>query len=295
MVSGRYDIIEAEEPKGPRRWIGAVVLAALVAIPVVSMLTSRQPAVTTPFPTSVPVPSASLGEQVPNVLHPPVRRRDGWETVRAVFPDGGKAELRYPAELRIAQLGVRPAQGGWLEGYFGLFRWLTTPGGGAAELSGRRPMIREMGDNVTLWPARNPDDGQVMVFDFAPWSLALQDGREGMTFEQRMLWAENLKGKVTKDGYLVLAPRLPVRLAAPGQIFGKELVGPQLWFGGARETLIVLAPIPGCDITSIELPMIEQRRRFSAEMCQNGFYVAASGSRGSVEQIMAGLRVAPAK
>ncbi|WP_326644316.1 hypothetical protein OG884_09870 [Streptosporangium sp. NBC_01755] len=106
-----------------------------------------------------------------------------------------------------------------------------------------------------------------------------------------MLWARGLRGRVTKGGYLVLDARPPVRLAGPGETFRGEQAGPQLWFGGAGETLLVLAPVPGCDVASIELPVIEQRRRFSAETCQDDVYVAASGERGHVERTVAEMIV----
>ncbi|WP_329085550.1 hypothetical protein [Streptosporangium sp. NBC_01469] len=289
MAGGQHDIIEARSPGGPWRWIGAAALAALVAW---GLLTGREPdAVPPPFPSPVPTRAGAVAEQAPNVLHPRFRQEGGREILDVVFPDGSAAEVSYPAEVGLAKLGVRPAISGRLEGDTGPYRQLNVPSGGPAGVAQGRPMIRRLAKGVTLWHPMSPAEGEVLLFAFDPWFVALRDLKDGMPFEQRMLWARGLSGKVTKGGYLVLDAESPVRLATQGEILRGEPLGPQLWFGGARETLLVLAPIPGCDVASVELSVIEQRRRFSAETCQDGVYVAASGERGHVERTMAGITV----
>ncbi|GAA4210269.1 hypothetical protein GCM10022252_77870 [Streptosporangium oxazolinicum] len=289
MAGGQHDIIEARSARGPWRWIGAAALAALVAW---GLLTGREPdAVPPPLPSPVPTRAGAVAEQAPNVLHPRFRQAGGREIIDVVFPDGSAAEVSYPVEVGLAKLGVRPAISGRLEGDTGPYRQLNVPSGGPAGVAQGRPMIRRLTKEVTLWHPMSPAEGEVLLFAFDPWFVALRDLKEGMPFEQRMLWARNLSGEVTGGGYLVLDAEPPVRLATRGEILRGEPLGPQLWFGGARETLLVLAPIPGCDVASIELSVIEQRRRFSAETCQDGVYVAASGERGHVERTMAGITV----
>ncbi|WP_030913976.1 hypothetical protein [Streptosporangium amethystogenes] len=291
MAGGPYDIIEARSPRGPRRWIGVAVLAALVLVPVVSLLSGREPGSVPQPPPPVPTRAEVVAKDAPNVLYPRPRHRGGREILNVVFPDGSAAEVGYPAELGLARLGVRPAMTGRLDGEVGTYRQLTVPPGGPAGVAMGRPMIRKLAGQVTLWHPMSPAEGEVLLFAFDPWFVALRDLKGGMSFEQRMLWARNLRGRVTRDGYLVLDARAPVRLAGPGETFRGEQVGPQLWFGGARETLLVLAPVPGCDVAAIELSVIEQRRRFSAETCQDGVYVAASGERGQVERAVAEIVV----
>ncbi|GGS92436.1 hypothetical protein GCM10010156_58440 [Planobispora rosea] len=292
---GRYDIIEAEEPRGPRRWIGMAVLAVLLAVPVISLVASREPAGLPRLPPPAPVPTATVGERRPNILHPQVRRRDGREIINVAFPDGSRAEISYPAGAGLAALGARPAQIGWLDqdDNYDLVRRLTAPPGGAAEVARERPMLRNLGKRVTLWKSSSWDSGQLMLFDFDPWSLALFDAPRPMTFEQRMIWAENLRGRVTEDGYLVLSAKPPLVLGRPGQVVRGEQAGPQLWFGGGRETLVVFAPIPGCDAQRVRLSMVEDRRRASVGVCRNGFYIAASGTDGHVQRIVDGIRIEP--
>ncbi|MGJ6968688.1 hypothetical protein ACSDR0_42955 [Streptosporangium sp. G11] len=289
MAGGQHDIIEARSPRGPWRWIGAAALVALVAW---NLLTGREPDEVSPsFPPPVPTRTGIVAEDVPNTLYPRPRREGGREILDVIFPDGSAAEVSYPAELGLAKLGVRPALSGRLDGDSGPYRQLNVPSGGPAGVAQGRPMIRRLTKGVTLWHPMSPAEGEVLLFAFDPWFVALRDLKDGMPFEQRMLWARNLRGKVTKGGYLVLDATSPVRLATRGEALRGEPLGPQLWFGGARETLLVLAPIPGCDVASIELSVIEQRRRFSAETCQDGVYVAASGERGHVERTMAGITV----
>ncbi|GAA3004210.1 hypothetical protein [Streptosporangium longisporum] len=291
MGGDPYDIIEAKAPRGPRRWIGLAALAALVVVPVGFLLAGREPGAVPHVQAPEPARTVATEREVPNLLHPRPRHRNGREILDVVFPDGSSAEIGYPAELGLARLGVRPATTGWLDGVPDSYRRLTTPQGGPAGVSRGQPMIRKLTGKVTLWQPMSPAEGETLLFAFDPWYVALRDLKSGTTFEQRLLWARNLRGKVTGDGHLVLTARPPLRLAVPGQIVGGEQAGPQLWFGGARETLLVLAPVPGCDVAAIELSVIEQRQRFSAEACRDGVYVAASGERGHVERTIAGLTV----
>ncbi|MEV8635921.1 hypothetical protein AB0395_30115 [Streptosporangium sp. NPDC051023] len=294
MAGDPNDVIESGGQTGPRRWVGIAVLAVLVAVPVISLLAGRDPgAPASPAQASTPgVVSAPVAAGTPtNVLYPRPRSKGDRETLDVVFPDGSKAQIGYPAELGLAKLGVRPAQGGWLEGYFSLFRMLTVPPGGYAEIAQGRPMLRRLAGHGTLWQPTGPTEGQVMMFDFAPWYVTLRDQKDGMTYEQRLLWAENLRGRVTGDGYLVLEATSPVRLAGPGQLFRGALVGPQLWFGGAGEAVLVIAPAPRCDIREISQVVPDPSGGFSSRRCADGVYIEAAGERAAVERMIAGVRV----
>jgi hypothetical protein len=156
-------------------------------------------------------------------------------------------------------------------------------------------MIRHLSGNVTLWPGPpGPGPvGSVLLFQFGDWRIALQDDREGMTFEQRLTWALNLHGKVTKDGFLVLSATSPVTLSRPGEIRMGAPVGPELWIGGGTGPLVVLSPTPNCPHKASMPAVINQRPDASGALCRGDIHVAASGERDFVHQVLQDVRVRP--
>ena len=192
---------------------------------VLLVLAGRQPDELPVSPDPVPIQAQVTVEEVPNALYPRPRREGGREILDVVFPDGSKAEVGYPAELSLAKLGVRPAQGAWLDGHKDLYRQLTAPPGGPAGVAMGKPMIRKLTGKTTLWHPMSPAEGEVLLFSYGPWYLALHDEKDGMPFEQRLLWAKNLRGKVTKGGYLVLSAKPPILLARAGEGLESERVG----------------------------------------------------------------------
>ena len=263
----------------------------LVALVAWNLTVRERPDPVSPsFPPPVPTRAGVVAEDAPNALHPRFRQKGGREILDVVFPDGSAAEVSYPSELGLAELGVRPAMSGRLDGDTGPYRQLTVPSGGPAGVALGQPMIRRLAKQVTLWRPMSPAEGEVLLFSFDPWYVALRDLRTACPSSSACSGRE--PARQGDPGRLPRARRQsPVRLATQGEILEGEPLGPQLWFGGARETLLVLAPVPGCDVASLELSVIEQRRRFSAETCQDGVYVAASGERGHVERTMAGITV----
>ncbi|UBU12104.1 hypothetical protein [Nonomuraea gerenzanensis] len=233
-MADQFDVIEAGE-RGRRRWVGLVVVLALLLIPVVGLLASREPepgpetAVASRTPGAIR--SLTTLDSAPNMLTVPARKKGGDEVIQVVFPDGARAEVRYPAELGLAEMGSRPFRAGWVDG---MFRQFVAPYGGEVEITrGGRP-LRSYGPNVTLWPRQAGSGlyGQVLLFAFGPWRVAMYDRGQGLTFEQRTALAGDLRGRVTKEGYLVLTGRGGVRLAEAGEYAQGEPIGPQLWFGG---------------------------------------------------------------
>ncbi|WP_084959356.1 hypothetical protein [Thermoactinospora rubra] len=280
------DVIEAGT-RGRKRVIGIVVLAVLVAVPVVGLVASDDAPPEMPEPVPQPIGSLTTVTAEPNILTPKVRVKGRTHLIDVVFPDGRRATVRYPAELRLDRLGVRPAQGGWLEGDEPEFRQLVAPYGGEVEVTkGGRP-IRSMTGNVTLWPRQaGGEGGQVLLFAFGPWRLALYDRPLGLTFEQRMAWARNLRGRVTGDGYLVLSARRPLRLAGPG-----EAAGPQLWFGTSADRMVVLMPVPSCSRPIREPPVLAEPVSAAGHACRDGVYIGVTGPEEFVGKAVKGLRI----
>ncbi|MGW0809578.1 hypothetical protein [Nonomuraea sp. NPDC002799] len=284
-MANQFDVIEAGE-RGRRRWIGLSVVLALLAIPVVGLLLSRDPE---PPPPSAPQPIRSLTriEGAPNLLHAPTTVKGGDEVIRVVFPDGARAEVRYPAELDLDGMGSRPFQGGWVDE---IFRQFVAPYNEVEITRGGRP-IRNYAPHVTLWPRQAGSGSQVLLFAFDDWRLAMYDRGQGLTFDQRMALARGLTGKVTEDGYLVLSAKGAVRLAGPGTIVEGSPVGPQLWFGGGAREVVALVPTPGCERITRLPSLVGGRTRSAGSVCRKGVLIVAAGSRSFRERAIDGIRV----
>ncbi|WP_431907632.1 hypothetical protein [Nonomuraea jabiensis] len=310
MTAGRVDIIE-QGPRGPRR-AGIAVLVALAAVsligPIVVLLAGRETSRPAPEPpVPVPVPVREVATVKPNAVYPAASGTGGTRTLRVTFPDGSRAELTYPAGLNLASLGARPYTSGTLTGDgttkgprspIGAgegreFRSLTAPLYGEAETAAGRPMIRHLTGDVTLWPGPLGVDtaGPVLLFAFGDWRIALQDERAGMTFEQRLAWAENLRGTLTPDGFLTLSAGGPLRLSRPGETRDGVLVGPQLWLGGLSRRMLVLAPVPDCERHGRASVALDPRHAISGSACRAGFYLAASGDESFVRSALRDVRV----
>ncbi|MBB5780387.1 hypothetical protein [Nonomuraea jabiensis] len=175
----------------------------------------------------------------------------------------------------------------------GEFRSLTAPLYGEAETAAGRPMIRHLTGDVTLWPGPLGVDtaGPVLLFAFGDWRIALQDERAGMTFEQRLAWARNLRGTLTPGGFLTLSAGGPLRLSRPGEIRDGVLVGPQLWLGGLSRRMLVLAPVPACERQRRASVALDPRHTISGTACRAGFYLAASGDESFVRSALRDVRV----
>ncbi|MEV0827600.1 hypothetical protein [Nonomuraea rubra] len=292
-MADQFDVIEAGE-RGRRRWTGLVVALALLLIPVVGLLVSRDPepeseaapASRTPGPIS----SLTTLDNAPNVLSVPARKKGDDEVIQVVFPHGARAEVRYPAELRLAELGSRPYRAGWIDG---VFREFVAPYGGEIEVTRGGRALRNYAANVTLWPrqAGSGQYGQVLLFAFGPWRLAMYDRGQGLTFEQRTAVAEGLKGRVTKDGYLVLTARSGVRLAEPGEHLQGESVGPQLWFGGGAGEMVALVPTPDCGKQARMPGAIDRPGRRGEMVCRGDVLVAVTGPPSFRTKAISGIRV----
>ncbi|PZG05057.1 hypothetical protein [Nonomuraea aridisoli] len=277
MATGRVEIVGSD--RGPRRPHRSGLVIGAVFLLVVALGLAERPSdrdLPRPAPVITPVPVRHPAGVTANAVYPVPEGTGDTRRMRVTFPDGSRAELSYPADLNLAALGARPYVAGTLDGADG-FRPLTAPLYGEAETSAGRPMIRRLTGNVTLWPGPPgvDDAGAVLLFGFGDWRLALQDGPAGMTFEQRLDWAEHLRGTVTPDGFLTLSAGGPLRLARRGEVRDGVLVGPQLWLGGLSRRMIVLAPVPECGRRMSVV--LDPRHTIAGSVCRDGFHLAASG------------------
>ncbi|WP_049565975.1 hypothetical protein [Nonomuraea sp. SBT364] len=284
-MADQFDVIEAGQ-RGRRRWIGLVVVLALLGVPLVSLLASRDP-MPEPVRETAPIRSLTRVESAPNVLNAQSRERDGREVIEVVFPHGVRAEVRYPARLGLDRLGSRPFQGMWVDGDY---RQLVAPYNGEIEVTKGGEPIRAFAPHVTLWPrqAGSGSYGQVLLFRFGRWRMAMYDRPSGLDFEQRMAVAAGVRGSVT-DGYLVLSGTDRVRMAEPGESARGEAAGPQLWFGGGISDMVVL--IPSCAKLD-QLPRgVRGRGRPVSSVCRDGVRIAAAGDPGFVKTALDEIRI----
>ncbi|MFI6597814.1 hypothetical protein ACIBHX_16270 [Nonomuraea sp. NPDC050536] len=290
-MSDQFDVIEAGE-RGRRRWIGLLVVLGLLAVPIIGLLASREPgAVPKPTPTPNPVPSMVVTiSGASNVLHPKPVVTGPQASMRVVFPDGRTAEVRYPADVGLEKLGLRPFRGVWVAGQY---LELVAPYEGEVEISKGGMPIRKLTSNVTLWPHQPgfPSDGEVLLYTFGRWKMALYDQPEGLEFDQRIAAAGDLRGRVASGGFLVLSGKGIVRMAAPGENARGDPVGPQLWFGGDGGDMLALIPTPDCRHKARMPSVVDGQGRPARFVCRGDVQVAASGDSDFVQRAIAGVRI----
>jgi hypothetical protein len=281
-----------------------MLLATLVA----GLLGRTRP----PAPPSVtPPPSAQrAGAPPPGLAYtlfaPPTRPAgDGEVSMPVTFPDGTARVIRYPRRLGLAGLGARPVA--WvrhgdeperalfvLRRETGLFSlgapvWVRgLPGGDGGDGGDGR--------QVGVWrvPGRSGVDIELLVFTFGRWRVAVVDENlPEMLFTERMGWATHLRGRETREGFLVLDPTGPLRLSGPGdtRVIGGEPAAPQLLFGGFRREMGLRLDAPGCPSADDEPTSPAPPGGKAGSVCRDGVLVAASGDGAFVDGVLGEVRV----
>jgi hypothetical protein len=180
----------------------------------------------------------------------PATYREGDRVVLPLtFPDGTSAELVYPPELEIAELGVFPYSSGRLHGKSPTPRRSDVVGrdfvirhGDLADVlvefnNQKEPILlaRYQGANdqtVGFWDLRTNDTARYLGFQFGRWAVLVYDyvaSGAAMTDPERASWAANFTGRETADGFLLLDGSGPLRLAR-----AREHAGPELDFYGTH-------------------------------------------------------------
>ena len=241
----------------------------------------------------------------------PATYREGERVVLPItFPDGTSAELVYPPELQIAELGVFPYTSATLRG--------NSPTPGRGDLVARDFVIRHGGLDELLM-ARNEGmppkllaqyegaDGRVvgfwdfgwndtahyLGFQFGRWTVLVYDYIEpgALTDAERASWAANFSGRETDEGFLLLESSGPLRLARAG-----EHAGPELTFSaGNPNRALILFPgecRPHRDQTRLVDGKLVQWSGGFADWClSDSMRIHAEGSREFVGALIRELEV----
>jgi len=179
-------------------------------------------------PTSSPIETRGDGQG----FHPQTFAEGDWIVVPFTLLDGTTGELVYPADLGLTggSDGVTLHGSGSVSG-FG--RDFAIESGTPDDVRRRYGNVRvlgayedERGGTVEVWTFGNEHWLDYLVFGFDSWTLMVWDqhpdaaGEQGaarrMSEPDRELWATNLRGHETADGFLELMPVPPLRLAEAG-------------------------------------------------------------------------------
>jgi hypothetical protein len=166
-----------------------------------------------------------------SVFKPSVVTEGGQARLRVRFVDGSRATLTYPKDLRLIEGGARPDTTGGEPG--GQMRPQISYGGIYFRLRGepRRCLETHEGSLAGVW--RHPD-GEVLILRFGKWFVSVF-----ATYTELQAWAGHLRGRVTRDGWLILKGDRRLK------------VGPEQRYG---DTSIMLGDLePGGDLVAAKL------------------------------------------
>jgi hypothetical protein len=217
------EIARAVEARRRRRRAGRVAVAAAGLAAVVTLSTvlwasaeRRPPRVPDVAASASPSFDGGNAVRVPGVAVGTGRRYS------VTFLDGSVAEVTVPAAAGLDAMPARPSGGARLPGVAD--RDFVVPGRGIAWFASLGTRTRELarggGKVVSLWDVARPAGGpaRYLTFEFGSWVVGVWDGAGGSTMSDADLqaWADNLDGRTTPDGFLVLTAKAPLELLGPG-------------------------------------------------------------------------------
>ncbi len=214
-----------------------VVIAAVAGIvttrPDHHQLIVTDPSSTTAAATTVPTTQPTTPRSsIDGRFIPPTTTENGRVVLPVTFPDGEHITLRYPHEMRVAQLGLAGAVGAnWpvvngspncCSRYVGItYQTIADVYGDATPVHVYRGPNGEpvpyFHSSQALKPVRPQADS--LVFQFGRWLVQVYDLPKTGQFELRMTdaqretWARGLTGTVDDHGYLLLHAAAPLSIA----------------------------------------------------------------------------------
>jgi hypothetical protein len=227
--------------------VGVFVLALSVSsITAVQAWRSQRP--TAPAASTPAAPSPGINAPLRREFIPATHTESGYVVMPVTFLDGSTAEVVYPADLDLAGMGADPYGSGtlyeppldccardFLFAYGEPF--LRAPAG---------KLLKEYpgADGGSVRLLQNPGAADYLVFEIGEWRLGVWNN---MSDETRALWSANLRGRVSVDGFPVLAATPPVRLTQLGQAYG-----PSLEFGHLDGSSVRFSPTRTCPPNYVE-------------------------------------------
>lgn len=143
------------------------------------------------------------------------------------FADGSTAELVYPPSLRLAELGVQPTAAVGIQKSRRSVRherFLLITKQPVDKVTEGSPLHTYDGASGKVTLRRSADEDESLYplflhFRIGTWNVLVGDGNAGtfMGPKNREIWAKNLDGHVTENGFVVIEPRPPLAFAVgPG-------------------------------------------------------------------------------
>jgi photosystem II stability/assembly factor-like uncharacterized protein len=259
-----------------------VVIAAVAGI--VATRPNPDPSIEVTNPsstTTAPTPSSSIDRR----FIPPTTMENGSVVLPATFPDGETTTLRYPPEMKIAQLGYAGEIGVsgtrvQIEYTTIAHRYLDSkPLAEYRDANGATVPVFQGYRQITIQGPPPPDE---MAFQFGPWLAWVS--LEGKTDAQRAIWARSLTGTVDARGYLLLHAASPLSL---GNVF---LGG----FGVGPGNVVELGAHLACGQPESDT---SARRRFTDERgsavswCAGDLHLTATGTKSFADLAASQLQV----
>jgi hypothetical protein len=242
-----------------RRSIAALVSIGVAAFAIVFLVrafdTAPRPLTSEPTETDAP-DGFDVGERARSSppFVPPTSLEGGLVVLPLVFPDGSTAELTYPADVRLAELGVFPNILANHPGDCGSDPIITRAGQHGEIYDGDAPLATFDGltGPVELWEGAAGWQPLYLVFRFGPWWFHMPcQGPRSFVEETGAQWAQRLSGRVTETGFLVLSAEPPLELVGPDS---GPLFGPELFLDGGRDApgFVILALGRACPVGADE-------------------------------------------
>jgi hypothetical protein len=182
--------------------------------------TSLQATSTTPPPTTAQLTYAVRVpiNGSPDPFVPPTVEQDGHQVASLVFTDGTEVAAWWPTEHDFASHGLYPITWARSTGQHHHSAEFFIRHGDINDLLdsfGNPELLGEYsngrGGTVGHWRAKKPRGFHLVAFQFDSWSVVVLDDR--MTDAARRLWATNLHGLETADGFLLLTGDEPLHVA----------------------------------------------------------------------------------